>query len=42
MIKKKISFLVILFISLFLIMLGIYLVNNKPKENIKINYKFTV
>jgi len=37
MIKKKISFLVILFISLFLIMLGIYLVNNKPKENIKIN-----
>ena len=36
MIKKKISFLV-LFISLFLIMLGIYLVNNKPKENIKIN-----
>ena len=37
MTKKKISFLVILFISLFLIMLGIYLVNNKPKENIKIN-----
>ena len=37
MTKKKIRFLVILFISLFLIMLGIYLVNNKPKENIKIN-----